>query len=50
MERHWFVDQHLARVKLDLVSKQTICTKDGEQSCAKYLDVVEKTHIGRSVT
>lgn len=50
MERHWFVDQHLARVKLDLVPKQTKCTKDREQPRAKYLDVVEKTHTGRSET
>lgn len=50
MERHWFVDQHLARVKLGFFPKQTTCTKDSGQACAKYLDVVEKTHIGRSET
>lgn len=49
MERHWFADQHLARV-IDLVPKQTICTKESELPHAKYLDVVEKTQIGRPET
>lgn len=48
MERHWATDQHLEIAKLDLIPKQTICTKDRVKPSAKCLDVVEKTQIGWS--
>lgn len=50
MESHSFADQHLEIAKLDLVPKQTICTKEREQLSAKCLDVVEKIQIGRFET